>query len=178
MFAELFFALVSVLSILRWDISAEYARNMVFACALFCLSLVDLESYEIPNGCLIISVIAWFIALPFMDMGWKDILIQVITGVAFGAIMLAFTLAFDKIKGKETMGGGDIKLFAVTGLYLGAVASLFMLLFACVLGLLMGALIKRKKKEVLIPFGPSIALAAYGMLLYGQGLVDWYLGFL
>ena len=178
MFAELFFALVSVLSILRWDISAEYVRNMVFACALFCLSLVDLESYEIPNGCLIISVIAWFAALPFMDMGWKDILIYVITGVAFGAIMLAFTLAFDKIKGKETMGGGDIKLFAVTGLYLGAVASLFMLLFACILGLLMGALIKRKKKEALIPFGPSIALAAYGMLLYGQGLVDWYLGFL
>ena len=73
------------------------------------------------------------------------------------------------------MGGGDIKLFAVTGLYLGAVASLFMVLFACILGLLMGVLIRKKKKEALIPFGPSIALATYGMLLYGQGLVEWYL---
>lgn len=59
MLTELFFAVVSVASLLRWDLSVEYLRNMVFACCLFCLSLVDLESFEIPNGCLIISAAAW-----------------------------------------------------------------------------------------------------------------------
>ena len=33
--------------------------------------------------------------------------------------MLALVLLFDKILGKETMGGGDLKLFVVMGLYLG-----------------------------------------------------------
>ena len=37
--------------------------------------------------------------------------------------MLALVLLFDKILGKETMGGGDLKLFVVMGLYLGVAAS-------------------------------------------------------
>ena len=92
--------------------------------------------------------------------------------------MLGLTLLFDKILGKETMGGGDIKLFAVTGLYLGAAASLFALFFSCILGLLMGAVRNRNQKGAPIPFGPSIALASYVMLLYGERLVNWYLGLL
>lgn len=76
------------------------------------------------------------------------------------------------------MGGGDIKLFAVTGLYLGAAASLFALFFSCILGLLMGAVRNRNQKGAPIPFGPSIALASYVMLLYGERLVNWYLGLL
>ena len=178
MLTELFFAVVSVASLLRWDLSVEYLRNMVFACCLFCLSLVDLESFEIPNGCLIISAAAWLAALPFTGMGKMAILAHLLTGVGYGAIMLGLTLLFDKILGKETMGGGDIKLFAVTGLYLGAAASLFALLLSCILGLLMGAVRNRNQKGAPIPFGPSIALASYVMLLYGEWLVNWYLGLL
>ena len=178
MLTELFFGIVSVLSLLRWDLSPVYARNMVFACCLFCLSLVDLESFEIPNGCLILAAAAWFITLPFVGMEKMTVLAHILTGIGYGAIMLILTLIFDKILGKETMGGGDIKLFAVTGLYLGAAASLFSLFFSCILGLLMGAYRKKKDESALIPFGPSIALASYFMLLYGNGLVNWYVGLL
>ena len=123
MLTELFFALVSVLTLLRFDLSPEFVRNMVLACCLFCLSLVDLEIFEIPNGCLLIPVI---------------------------------------------------------GLYLGVAASLFALFFSCILGLIMGAIQKRGKenKGPQIPFGPAIALAFYAMLLYGDGLVNWYMGLL
>ena len=178
MLTELFFAMVSLLSLLRWDLSPEYLRNMVLACCLFCLSLVDLESYEIPNGCLVIAVISWLAALPFIGMGKTQILLHLLTGIGYGAIMLGLTLLLDKIMGKETMGGGDIKLFAVTGLYLGAAASLFALFFSCILGLLVGVLRKKQGKSEQIPFGPSIALASYMMLLYGDRLVNWYLGLL
>ena len=75
------------------------------------------------------------------------------------------------------MGGGDIKLFAVMGLYLGMAASLFAMFLACVLGLLF-TLLQPKKESPQIPFGPAIAIAAWAMLLYGQPLVDWYLGLL
>lgn len=178
MLTECLFALISVLSLLRWDLSAEYIRNMILASCLFCLSLTDLESYEIPDGCLVIPAAAWFVTLPFVKMGSTEILIYVLTGIGYGAIMLGLTLLFDKLLGKETMGGGDIKLFALTGLYLGAAASLFALFFSCILGLLAGAVRNKKKKGALIPFGPSIALASYAMLLYGDRLVNWYLGLL
>ena len=185
MLTELFFAAVSVLSLLRWDISAEYVRNMVLACCLFCLSLVDLEIFEIPNGCVIIPALAWFAALPFMGMKGMDVLMHVLSGVGLGGIMLVLVLIFDKILGKESMGGGDLKLFVVTGLYLGVAASLFALFFACVLGLLTGAVMKyldekhpNTERNAQIPFGPAIAMASYVMLLYGDGPVNWYLGLL
>ena len=124
MLTELFFALVSVLTLLRFDLSPEFVRNMVLACCLFCLSLVDLEIFEIPNGCLLIPVIAWFVATPFTEISGMDVLYHVASGVGYGAVMLALVLLFDKILGKETMGGGDLKLFVVMGLYLGVAASL------------------------------------------------------
>ena len=163
MLTELFFALVSVLTLLR-----------------FGLSLVDLEIFEIPNGCLLIPAIAWFVAIPFTEMSGMDVLYHVASGVGYGAVMLALVLLFDKILGKETMGGGDLKLFVVMGLYLGVAASLFALFFSCILGLIMGAIQKRGKenKGPQIPFGPAIALAFYAMLLYGDGLVNWYMGLL
>ena len=37
---------------------------------------------------------------------------------------------------------------------------------------------RRGGKGRAIPFGPSISLAAGIMLLYGDGLVRWYLGLL
>ena len=178
MLTELFFAVISVLSLLKWDLSVTCLRNMIFAGCLFCLSLVDLESFEIPDGCLMISMAAWLAALPFTGMGKMTILAHVLTGIGYGAIMLGMTLLFDKLLGKETMGGGDIKLFAVTGFYLGAVSSLFALFFSCILGLLMGAVRNRNQKGAPIPFGPSIAMASYMMLLYGDRLVNWYLGLL
>ena len=180
MLSELFFAAVSVLSLLRWDLSPEYVRNMVLASCLFCLSLVDLEIFEIPNGCLLIPLIAWIVSVPFVGMSGKEVLIHIFSGLGYGAVMLALVLIFDKILGKETMGGGDLKLFVVTGVYLGIAASLFALFFSCILGLLLGAVQKKRSGEdgARIPFGPAIALASYLMLLYGDGLVNWYLGLL
>ena len=80
MLTELFFALVSVLTLLRFDLSPEFVRNMVLACCLFCLSLVDLEIFEIPNGCLLIPAIAWFVAIPFTEMSGMDVLYHVASG--------------------------------------------------------------------------------------------------
>ena len=115
MLTELLFALVSVLTLLRFDLSPEFVRNMVLACCLFCLSLVDLEIFEIPNGCVLIPVLAWFAAIPFVGMSGMDVLYHVLSGVGYGAVLLALVLLFDKILGKESMGGGDLKLFVVMG---------------------------------------------------------------
>ena len=83
----------------------------------------------------------------------------------------------DRLLGRDTLGGGDIKLLAVVGLYLGPVGSLFALVLACVIGLACHAL-RRGKGGQAFPFGPSIAVAAAGMLLYGAPLVNWYRGLL
>ena len=174
---ELGFAVLTVLCLLRFDLTVLCLRNWVFLCCLFCLSLVDLESYTIPDGTLVIAALAWALALPFLWEGWAAAGRQVLAGLVFGGGILLLSLLLDKILKKESLGGGDVKLFAVCGLYLGFVGSLFAMLLACLLGLLLGRL-RRAESGQPIPFGPAIALAAALVLLYGEGAIRWYLGLL
>lgn len=177
---EAFFALLTVLALLKFDLSVSFLRNLVFFCCLFCLSLVDLESYIIPDGCLLFAAGAWLFAAPFavLENGWWDgVFEKLIAAAVFGGGTLALSLVMDRVLKKESLGGGDVKLFAVTGLYLGIVGSLFGLVLASVLGLLFAAARKKKDKNesAQIPFAPAISLSACIMLLFGSGLVDWYL---
>lgn len=174
---ELLFAVLSVLCLLRFDLTALCLRNWIFLCCLFCLSLVDLESYIIPDGCLLISAAAWAAALPFLWTGWGAVGKSLLSAFVFGGGVLLISLLLDKLLKKESLGGGDVKLFAVVGLYLGLTATLFTMILACILGLLV-VIIRRGGEQGRIPFGPSIAAAALFMLLYGEGLVAWYLGLL
>ena len=52
---ELAFALLTLLCLWRFDLTVLCLRNWVFLACLFCLSLVDLECYTIPDGCLLIA---------------------------------------------------------------------------------------------------------------------------
>ena len=180
---EALFAALTVLCLLRFDLSVICLRNLVFLCCLFCLALVDLESYIIPDGCLILSAAVWVAAIPFAFSeygGWSGILLNLLAAVVYGGGMLGISLLLERLLKKESLGGGDIKLFAVMGLYLGLAASMFALLLACILGLVFAGLRRKNGEEsgAPIPFGPAIAAASGLMLLYGSPLVNWYLGLL
>ena len=173
---ELCFSAISVLCLLRFDLTALCARNYIFLCCLFLLTLTDLEDMIIPDGCHIVAVAAWLIFLPFTFNGWRDALMRVLAAAVYGGGLLALSLIMDRAMGRDTMGGGDIKLFAVVGLYLGMVGTLFSVLLACVLGLVFNTLVRRKDGERAFPFGPAIAAATAIMLLYGAPLIGWYQG--
>ncbi len=174
---ELSFALITLLCLLRFDLTVLCLRNWIFLCCLFFLSLVDLENSTIPDGSLIAAAAAWLAALPFTGMSRNAILSHLTAALVFGAAILLLSLLMDRLLGKESMGGGDIKLFAVTGLYLGFAGTLFAVMLACAIGLFLAfAVFRRGFGGRPFPFGPAISLAAAVMLLYGQGLVQWYLG--
>ena len=93
------------------------------------------------------------------------------SGFVIAAIVLVISLITEKILKKEAMGGGDIKLFFVVGLYLGMLGSLFNLILACLIGLIFVVGMKKN----MIPFGPSISIATYVFLLYGNEFINWYM---
>ncbi len=173
---ELSFALLTVLCLLRFDLTLLFLRNELFLACLFLLTLTDLEAMIIPDGCHIFAVVVWAVFAPWVCNGWHDIAFSLLAAVSYGGGLLAISLAMDRILGRDSMGGGDIKLFAVIGLYLGMVGTLFTLLLACVVGLLFNVLYQRLRRgDRAFPFGPSIAVAAAFMLLYGDPIVQWYL---
>ena len=172
---ELIFAALTVLLFLKTGLSVFFIRDFILLCCLFCLSLVDLDIFEIPNACVLIPIGAFLAAAPFADSPLDYLKTGAIGGFVLAGAILLIVLIFDKVMGKETMGGGDIKLLFVAGLYLGLVTGLFGLILACLVGLIMAVVRKTKKGEP-FPFGPAIAIALWIMLEYGGGFVDWYLG--
>lgn len=169
---ELLFGIVALIMFFQAGFSVLFLRNFAFACCLFCLSLVDLEIYEIPDGCIWISLLAWGICLPFLNVNRVYVLGHIAAGFLFGVGFLVLSIVMDKILKKESLGGGDIKLFFVCGLYLGIVGGMFSVILAAALGLLFS---KGKEK---IPFGPFISVATWVMLIFGEPLVQWYMSFI
>ena len=180
---EAFFALLTLLNILVFGLSPDAVRNEIFFSCLFTLSLVDLEIYEIPDGCLLIGLAAWLLALPFTG-GLEALKSGLLSALVFGGGVLLISLIMDRLLGRESLGGGDIKLIALCALYLGLIGSLFMTMLSCALGLLAAAIMKKsgkagekaKQNEGRIAFGPALSLAAVLMLLFGGPLIDRYIG--
>lgn len=104
--------------------------------------------------------------------GWKaEALWGLVSAVSVSAAMLFLSLLFDRLTGKESLGGGDIKLYFMTGLYMRPGEAAFNLILSCIIGLIFAGLLKKQK----IPFGPSISLATFLSILVGRNFVQWYI---
>jgi len=196
MAAELVSAALWLGCVLRYGVSWELLRAIAFICVLFVLSLVDLETYTIPNRLLAAALVIYAVTFPLVEFGLPGSLsctnlapeeagsfaVAALGGLTrdlggallLGGGLLILSLVFDKITGKEGLGGGDIKLFFVTGLYLGALRSLLCLIVSCLVGLAFAGFRKNRK----IPFGPAISIGIVLTLFFGDPVIRWYLGLL
>jgi leader peptidase (prepilin peptidase)/N-methyltransferase len=155
-----------------WGEAGEIALGLVFVTVLMAVTLTDLERRIIPNKILLVgSVLAVAIAA-IADPG--SLPERAIAAAAAGGLLFLAALAYPR-----GMGLGDVKLAAAMGLFLGRNVgpALFVALLAgALVGLGMIALDGASARKRAIPFGPFLALGGVAGLLYGDQLVDWYLG--
>ena len=170
-------ALVFVSLLLRYDISLRTLEACAVACLLLACAFADLEGYIIPDRFIVVGVVLFIVTLFFVPDPGKRALDGLIGGVAVGGGVLLLALLMEKLLRRDAMGGGDIKLLFLTGLFLGWQKNLLCLLLACVVGILWG-LVRAKRGQQGLPWGPGIALAAWCAALFGQNLIDWYLSLL
>ena len=78
----------------------------------------------------------------------------------------------------EAMGFGDVKLAAVIGAFLGWEKLLLALALAVVVGAVLGLVQLALRRENRLKFGPYLAIGAVIALLFGDGLIRLYLGWL
>ncbi len=110
--------------------------------------------------------------IPITQWLLTDLKWGLVSAVGVGLLMLLISLVFDKLTGKESLGGGDIKLLFMTGLYMRPGVTLFNLMLSCFVGLFIALGLKKDK----IPFGPSISIAVFLSILFGSEFVAWYTG--
>ena len=176
---ELVSAAVFVTLLLKYDISLQALEALLLACILLASAFADLEGYIIPDRFPAAGIVLFLVSLLWAEKPLENLLNGAIGGLAVAGGLWLFVLAAEKLLKKEAMGGGDLKLLFVTGLFLGWKGNLFCLVLACLIGIVWGVAAARRKKESgPIPWGPSIALAAWAAALFADRFFDWYLGLL
>ena len=199
---ELVVALGWVVAALAWGPSLTAVRVAVFGTIMLGISITDAKTYLIPDGFTVFGLVfvlgtSIFTALrgdlsPFA--GPWDAIIGACAGA--GAIAIVGWLGEVVLK-KEAMGFGDVTLMAVVGAALGPGRTLLVIFIGALVGAITflfvvyplvrfkagrgGSQIEMplgdtKPSMPQVPFGVFLAPAAVLALVFGQKLLDWYVG--
>jgi len=168
----------------HYGLSVDFAVVAFYGCLFIVLGVIDLEHELILNKIVYpVAVVALVISIFRPPPGIIDIslpwpLLGMVNGVIGGAIGFVFLLIPLLIYPKG-MGWGDVKMAGLIGLVTGSRLVLVALLMGVILGGLVAGillLLKIKKRKEAIPFGPFLSLATMATLIWGSGILNWYLG--
>ena len=174
----------------HYGLTAQFGITIFYFCVFIVILVIDLEHQLILNKIVYpVAVVALLLTImvpqpemlklaPNAFLGMPDIAARTVSGIAGGAagfiMLLLPALIF-----RGGMGMGDVKMAALIGLAVG-----FPLVFVAVFGaIVLGGFLAvflvlsriRKRKDA-IPFGPYLSLATMVTLVYGNQLLNWYLG--
>jgi leader peptidase (prepilin peptidase)/N-methyltransferase len=200
---ELVVALGWLLCALQFGASFTAVRVAVFGTVMLGIAITDAKHYVIPDGFTIFGLV--FVLVTSVVSGARgeitpfatpwDALVGACAGA--GAIAIVGWLGEVALK-KEAMGFGDVTLMAVVGAALGPGRSLLVIFLGAAVGAITFLLVvypivrfrggsnrdaqielplgARKALMPQVPFGVFLAPAAVLALVFGQQLLDWYLG--
>jgi len=159
----------------RYGMTPLFAQALVLATLLWILTLIDLETFLLPNvltfpGIAIGLLFSWHFGY------WQDALIGAIAG--YGLFWLVARI-FLMVTGREGMGYGDFKLLSMLGAFMGWQALPFIVFASSLVGAVFGTiflLLARKGLRAEIPFGPYLAAAGMIWYLWGNDILNWYVG--
>ena len=172
---ELVTALLSMLVIYQFGVSAAGLSALILVWALVALTGIDFDTQLLPDR---LTFPLAGLGLAVNSQGWFVSPTQSIWGLLLGFLSLWVVVKiFYLITKKHGMGQGDFKLLAVLGAWLGPTMLPLIILLSSLLGSIVGIILMKKQGESRpFAFGPYIAIAGIIALLYGQDIVNWYLG--
>jgi leader peptidase (prepilin peptidase)/N-methyltransferase len=168
-----------MIATLAWHFgpSSQFLFASLLTFLLIALTGIDLDEMLLPDQLTLpLLWIGLLINLQGLFTSPTDAIIGAIAG--YMSLWSVFWL-FKLVTGKEGMGYGDFKLLAVFGAWLGWQMLPLIILLSSLVGAIVGIgliISKRLNKGNPIPFGPYIAAAGWIALIWGDDILNWYLG--
>ena len=160
----------------HYGLSIELAITAFYCCLFIVLLVIDLEHGLILNRIVYPAMAVALLINVFLSQ--SEIVPGITQSATGGGIGLGLFLLIVLIS-KGGMGWGDVKMAALIGLVTGFPLVFVALLLAVVVGGLVAGillLLKIKRRKEAIPFGPFLSLATIVTLLWGNNIINWYLG--
>ena len=171
-------AILSFAVFYHFGFTPQFFCGLILCWCLIALTMIDFDTQLLPDS----------ITIPLIWLGLLINIYEVFTPLATSVLSAAgayiflwlFVRIFKIITGKDGMGEGDFKLFAAFGAWFGYQALPLILVLSSMVGAIIGLIILKisnKDTDHPLAFGPYLCMAAYFYLLYGNDLIQWYLGF-
>lgn len=150
---------------------------LIFTWMLIAMAVIDFDTKLLPDN----------LTLPLM---WVGIIANVfglytsLESAVWGAVAGYLSLwtvyhLFRLVTGKEGMGYGDFKLLAALGAWMGWQFLPLIILLSSLVGAIVGISLivaRGRDRNIPIPFGPYLAAAGWIAFLWGDKIIDTYLG--
>jgi leader peptidase (prepilin peptidase)/N-methyltransferase len=153
-----------------FEFSPALLGAVLLTWALIALTMIDVDHQLLPDD--ITLPLLWLGLLFNLQATYTSLTDAVIGAMAGYLILWTIYQTFKLLTGKEGMGYGDFKLLAALGAWVGWQMLPEIILLSSLVGAICGIalmLIKRRGKEIPIPFGPYLAVAGWLALLFGDG---------
>ena len=173
---ELITAAAFGLLYLNFGLSLTLWIGLLYACVTIVIFVIDMEHQLILNG-ILIPAMALALGVSFLhnQIDLAPAPLMAVIGGAAGFII--FLLVY--IISRGGMGEGDVKLGAFAGLVTGWPNVIAAIILSWIVGgvAAIGLLaFRRKGRREAIAFGPFLALTTFLIFLWGDKLINWYLG--
>lgn len=123
--------------------------------------------------------IGWYLGLGDSPHWYVSLVGAAMGGVLGGGGLLLLGWLWKVVRGRWGMGLGDVSMMCMVGAYLGWELTLLTVMLASFLGSIVGisyALARGRDLQLALPFGVFLGAASLVALLFGERIVDWYLG--
>lgn len=173
---EIVAAVLSVYLGIVFGIGWPLLYALVFTYALITLSLIDLDHKILPD--IIVLPLLWIGLIANCFSIFTDLQSAVIGAMAGYLVLWGIYQVHHKISGKEGMGYGDFKLLAAIGAWLGWEMLPVVIMLASISGTIISIgfiVIAKRSRDIPIPFGPYLAIAALVSMIWGSSILQNYL---
>ncbi len=173
-FIEVITGLFTLLLYLNYGFTIEFIIGILLLSLLVITSVSDIYYKLIPDIFFIIfgvSLLVLRTIYPYTTI----INTYIYLFSALGFFVVLTVLATKALK-KPALGGADIKLFTILGFTFGLVNLFLTVFISSFIGLIYGLIMREKLEDGYLPFIPFIALASMITYIYGESILDWYLG--
>jgi leader peptidase (prepilin peptidase)/N-methyltransferase len=157
-----------------YDLSFTGAIHFVLFSLLLVISVIDLNLKTIPDLLTLPGIVLCVVASPLLP---SKTIVQALIGVlAGGGILWIVAWVYERITGRQGMGGGDIKLLALIGGAVGWSQVPIVLFIASFCGSLYGLFLMvrhRVGSKHALPFGPFLCGGAVLVLFLGVPELTW-----
>lgn len=165
-----------VIIYLKFGLSLEFLKFISLTSILLVIGIIDYKTQYVYSS-VIMTGLGFgiiFLAITFITNGKLELI-----SIFMSAFIPAFILALI-ILTTSGMGWGDVEIVFMIGIFLELKLNILSLFISIILAgtyAIYLLIFKKRDKKQAIAFGPYIATSAFITFLFGNQILDWYLGY-